>query len=173
MFCVLKKKKCILTTAMKGVVGYFQVVAKAYWVFFNVLLCSYGWLFWSISLCSLWHLGAFLNASPYGIYSPVLSSAHHLPMYYYRSWVCLNPYSYIWDLLIKKAWWWAGPCRDLWRGRCSKYKRGTWNTAFNSTVLLADMCIEMDASVLIQQQMPWHRFEKETQNRKYHFKFKC
>ncbi len=22
----------------------------------------------------------------------------------------------------------SGPCRDLWRGRCSKYKRGTWNT---------------------------------------------
>ncbi len=52
----------------------------------------------------------------------------------------------------------AGPCRDLWRGRCSKYKRGTWNTAFNRAVLLADMCIEMDASVLIQQQMPWRRF---------------
>ncbi len=66
-----------------------------------------------------------------------------------------------------------GPCRDLWRGRCSKYKRGTWNTAFNRAVLLADMCIEMDASVLIQQQMPCRRFEKETQNRKYHFKFKC
>ncbi len=48
----------------------------------------------------------------------------------------------------------AGSCRDLWRGRCSKYKRGTWNTAFNRAVLLADMCIEMDASVLIQQQMP-------------------
>ncbi len=48
----------------------------------------------------------------------------------------------------------SGPCRDLWRGRCSKYKRGTWNTAFNRAVLLADMCIEMDASVLIQQQMP-------------------
>ncbi len=48
----------------------------------------------------------------------------------------------------------AGPCRDLLRGRCSKYKRGTWNTAFNRAVLLADMCIEMDASVLIQQQMP-------------------
>ncbi len=45
--------------------------------------------------------------------------------------------------------------------------------AFNRAVLLADMCIEMDASVLIQQQMPWRRFEKETQNRKYHFKFKC
>ncbi len=26
--------------------------------------------------------------------------------------------------------------------------------AFNRAVLLADMCIEMDASVLIQQQMP-------------------
>ncbi len=52
----------------------------------------------------------------------------------------------------------SGPCRDLWRGRCSKYKRGTWNTAFNRAVLLADMCIEMDASVLIQQQMPWRRF---------------
>ncbi len=48
----------------------------------------------------------------------------------------------------------AGPCRDLWGGRCSKYKRGTWNTAFNRAVLLADMCIEMDASVLIKQQMP-------------------
>ncbi len=48
----------------------------------------------------------------------------------------------------------AGPCRDLWRSRCSKYERGTWNTAFNRAVLLADMCIEMDASVLIQQQMP-------------------
>ncbi len=48
----------------------------------------------------------------------------------------------------------SGPCSDLWRGRCSKYKRGTWNTAFNKAVLLADMCIEMDASVLIQQQMP-------------------
>ncbi len=48
----------------------------------------------------------------------------------------------------------AGPCRELWRGRCSKYKRGTWNTAFNRAVLLADVCIEMDASVLIQQQMP-------------------
>ncbi len=47
-----------------------------------------------------------------------------------------------------------GPCRDLWRGRCSKYKRGTWNTAFNRAVILADMCFEMDASVLIQQQMP-------------------
>ncbi len=68
---------------------------------------------------------------------------------------------------------WAGPCRDLWRGRCSKYERGTWNTAFNRAVLLADMCIEMDASVLIQQQIPWRRFEKETQNRKDHFKFKC
>ncbi len=64
-----------------------------------------------------------------------------------------------------------GPCRDLWRGRCSKYKRGTWNTAFNRAVLLADICIKMDASVLIQQQMPWRRFEKATQNRKYHFKF--
>ncbi len=52
----------------------------------------------------------------------------------------------------------SGPCRDLWRGRCSKYKRGTWNTAFNRAVLLADMCIEVDASVLIQQQMPWRRF---------------
>ncbi len=39
-------------------------------------------------------------------------------------------------------------------GRGSKYKRGTWNMAFNRAVLLADMCIEMDASVLIQQQMP-------------------
>ncbi len=48
----------------------------------------------------------------------------------------------------------AGPCRDLWRGRCSKYKRGTWNTAFNRAVLLADMCIEMDASILKRQQMP-------------------
>ncbi len=48
----------------------------------------------------------------------------------------------------------AGPCRDLWRGRFSKYKRGTWNTAFNRAVILADMCIEIDASVLIQQQMP-------------------
>ncbi len=47
-----------------------------------------------------------------------------------------------------------GPCRDLWRGRCSKYKRGTWNMAFNRAVILADMCIEIDASVLIQQQMP-------------------
>ncbi len=47
----------------------------------------------------------------------------------------------------------AGPCRDLLRGRCSKYKRGTWNTAFNRAVLLADMCIEMEASVLIQLQM--------------------
>ncbi len=52
----------------------------------------------------------------------------------------------------------AGPCRDLWRGRCSKYKRGTWNTAFNRAVLFADMWIEIDASVLIQQQMPWRRF---------------
>ncbi len=52
-------------------------------------------------------------------------------------------------------------------------ERGTWNTAFNRAVLLADMCIEMDASVLIQQQLPWRRFEKETQNRKDHFKFKC
>ncbi len=43
----------------------------------------------------------------------------------------------------------AGPCRDLWRGRCSTYKRCTWYTAFNVAVLLADMCIEMDASVLI------------------------
>ncbi len=33
-------------------------------------------------------------------------------------------------------------------------QRGTWNTAVNRAVLLADMCIEMDASVLIQQQMP-------------------
>ncbi len=48
----------------------------------------------------------------------------------------------------------AGPCRDHWRGRCSKYKRGTWNTAFNRAVLFADMCVEMDAYVLIQQQMP-------------------
>ncbi len=47
----------------------------------------------------------------------------------------------------------AGPCRDLWRGRCSKYNRGTWKTAFNRAVLLADMCIEMEASVLIQLQM--------------------
>ncbi len=53
-----------------------------------------------------------------------------------------------------KEWSTAGPCRDLWRGRCSKYKRGTWNMAFNRAVLLADMSIEMDASVLIQQQMP-------------------
>ncbi len=36
----------------------------------------------------------------------------------------------------------------------AQYKRGTWNTAFNRAVLLADRCIEMDASVLIQQQMP-------------------
>ncbi len=28
----------------------------------------------------------------------------------------------------------AGPCRDLWRGRCSKYKRGTWNKALNRAV---------------------------------------
>ncbi len=27
------------------------------------------------------------------------------------------------------------------------------------------MCIEMDASVLIQQHMPWRMFENETQNR--------
>ncbi len=27
-----------------------------------------------------------------------------------------------------------GPCRDLWRGRCSKYKRGTWNKALNRAV---------------------------------------
>ncbi len=33
----------------------------------------------------------------------------------------------------------AGPCRDLWRRRSSKYKRGTWNTAFNRAVLLADI----------------------------------
>ncbi len=54
-----------------------------------------------------------------------------------------------------------------------KYKRGTWNTAFIRAVLLADMCIEMDVSVLIQQQIAWHRFEKETQNRKDNFKLKC
>ncbi len=42
--------------------------------------------------------------------------------------------------------WTAGPCRGIWRGRWSKYKRGTWNRAFNRAVLLADMCIEMDAS---------------------------
>ncbi len=48
----------------------------------------------------------------------------------------------------------AGPCRDLWRGMCSKYKRGTWYTALNRAVLLADMCIEMDPSALIQQHMP-------------------
>ncbi len=47
----------------------------------------------------------------------------------------------------------TGPRRDLRRGMCSKYKRGTWNTAFNRAVLLAYMCIKMDASVLIQQQM--------------------
>ncbi len=28
----------------------------------------------------------------------------------------------------------SGPCRDLWRGRCSKYKRGTW------TRLLIGLC---------------------------------
>ncbi len=39
-------------------------------------------------------------------------------------------------------------------GGCSKYKRGTWNKAFHRAVLFADVCIEMDASVLIQQQMP-------------------
>ncbi len=38
--------------------------------------------------------------------------------------------------------------------------------AFNRAVLLADMCIEMDASVLIQQQMPWRRFEKETEQKR-------
>ncbi len=27
------------------------------------------------------------------------------------------------------------------------YKRGRWNTAFNRAVLLADMCIKMDASL--------------------------
>jgi len=48
----------------------------------------------------------------------------------------------------------AGPCRDLWGGRCSKYNRGTWNKALNRAVLFADLCIEMDASLLIQQQMP-------------------
>ncbi len=42
----------------------------------------------------------------------------------------------------------AGPCRDLWGGRCSKYKRGTWNKAFNRAVLFADVCIEMDAFLL-------------------------
>ncbi len=62
-----------------------------------------------------------------------------------------------------------GPCRYLWRGRCSKCKRGTWNTAFNRAVLLADR----NGCFLIQQQMPWCRFEKETQNRNDHFKFKC
>ncbi len=56
-------------------------------------------------------------------------------------------------LYLTGKWLVSGPCRDLWRGRCSKYKRGTWNT-FNRAVLLADMCIEMDASVLIQQLMP-------------------
>ncbi len=34
------------------------------------------------------------------------------------------------------------------------YKRSTWNTAFNRAVLIADMCIKINASVLIQQQMP-------------------
>ncbi len=32
--------------------------------------------------------------------------------------------------------------------------KGAHGTAFNRAVLLADTCIEMDASVLIQQQMP-------------------
>ncbi len=38
------------------------------------------------------------------------------------------------------------PCRVLWRGRCSKCKRGTWTMAFNRAVLLTDMCSEIDAS---------------------------
>ncbi len=50
--------------------------------------------------------------------------------------------------------WVAGPCRDLWKDSYSKFNRGIWNTNFNRAVLLADMCIEMDAPVLIQQQMP-------------------
>ncbi len=73
----------------------------------------------------------------------------------------------------ENIWSGTGPYRDLWRGRCSKYKRGTWNTPFNRAVLFADVCIKMDASVLLQQQMPWRRFAKETQNRKEHFTFKC
>ncbi len=50
----------------------------------------------------------------------------------------------------------SGPCRDLWRGRCSKYKRGTWNTAFNRAVLLADVyrngcfCIDTAANAMTQ-----------------------
>ncbi len=52
-----------------------------------------------------------------------------------------------------------------------KYKRGTWNMAFIRAMLLADMCINIDVSVLIQQQIAWYRFKKETQNRKDHFKF--
>ncbi len=38
-------------------------------------------------------------------------------------------------------------------GRCSKCKKGTY-MAFNKAVLFADVCIEIYASVLIQQQMP-------------------
>ncbi len=37
--------------------------------------------------------------------------------------------------------WVAGPCRDLWKDSYSKYNRGSWNTNFNRSVLLADMCI--------------------------------
>ncbi len=43
--------------------------------------------------------------------------------------------------------------------------KGARNTAFNRAVLFADVCIEMDASVLIQQQ--------GLKKLKYHFKFKC
>ncbi len=82
--------------------------------------------------------------------------------------------SIYWDVFKQKYDVIAGPCRDIWRGRFSKYKRGTWNMAFNRAVigLLADVCIKMDASVLIQQQMPWRRFEKETQNKKDNFRFR-
>ncbi len=71
----------------------------------------------------------------------------------------------------------TGPCRDLWRGRCSKYKRGTWNKALNRAV----QCIVTHSlliCVLMRMLLYWYSSKchdavlKKKQNRKDHFKFK-
>ncbi len=41
--------------------------------------------------------------------------------------------------------------------------------ALTRAVLLADMCIEMDAYVLIQQQMSWRMFKKKNTEQKIPF----
>ncbi len=112
------------------------------------------------NLCSQGSLGTFLHffwECP--SLSPFWTQLSKDLSYLLGTEICLTPRHFFmndfWDFTLSiQQRCLPGPCRDLWRGRCSKYKRVTWNTAFNRAVFFADMCIEMDASVLIQQQMP-------------------